>query len=171
MKIIVNIGVFMGACQKWRQKIKNSGFRLTVPRQSVIAVLEKSEGHLSAEDIYMAVHPTNRDIGLTTIYRTLDLLEETGIVTKFDFGHGKSKYELSEEYGNKKHHHHLLCIKCRKIIDYSDFFDEELEYIREATIGLKKKYNFEICNHMINFYGMCPDCKKETRRKGDRLQN
>ena len=159
MKTIVNIGEAMSYCHKWRQRIKNCGFRLTAPRQAIIDVLEKSEDHLSAEDIYMKVHPTNRDIGLTTIYRTLDLLEETGIVSKFDFGHGRAKYELSEEYGDKKHHHHLLCMKCRKIIDYSNFFVEELEYIKKATIGLKKKYNFEICNHMINFYGICPECK------------
>jgi Fur family transcriptional regulator, ferric uptake regulator len=145
---------------KYGQKIKSCGFRLTVPRQAIIDILDKIEGHLSAEDIYMKLHAGHPDIGLTTIYRTLDLLEQTGIVMKFDFGHGRAKYELAEEYSKKKHHHHhLLCTKCNKVLDYSDFLGEELEYIKKAENALRGKYGFDITGHTISFYGVCPDCR------------
>jgi Fur family transcriptional regulator, ferric uptake regulator len=160
MKIVIKIGVGMGQCHKWGQKIKSCGFRLTVPRETIISILSKTDKHLSADEIYMQAHTENPDIGLTTVYRTMDLLEQTGIVIKFDFGHGKAKFELTDEYGDKKHHHHLLCTKCRKVIDYADFQKEELEYIKKVESGLKRKYGFEINAHMINFYGICPDCKK-----------
>lgn len=149
----------MRQCSRWGQKLRGFGFRLTVSREAIIDILANTNEHLSAEDIYMAVHPQYPAIGLTTIYRTLELLEQTGIVSKFDFGHGRAKYELSEEYGNKKHHHHLICKRCGKIVDYSDFLDAELEYIKITEQGLKKKYNFDIKDHLIHFYGICPECK------------
>ena len=149
----------MKQCHKWGQKIKNSGFRLTAPREAILDVLSNTDKHWGADEIYMEVHSEHPEIGLTTIYRTLELLEQTGIIVKFEFGHGRAKYELTEEYSEKKHHHHLLCIKCRKIIDYSDFVNEELEYIKKVEKGLTRKYRFNISNHMINFYGVCPDCK------------
>jgi Fur family transcriptional regulator, ferric uptake regulator len=149
----------MGCCRDSGEKIKSCGFRLTASREAIISIVENNEGHLGADDIYMMIHQKHPEIGLTTVYRTLDLLEHTGIVLKFDFGHGRAKYELAEEYSEKKHHHHLLCTKCRKIVDYSDFFDEELEYIGKAERGLKEKYGFDIRSHKINFYGICPECK------------
>lgn len=140
----------MRYCHKWGQKLKGFGFRLTAPREAILEVLTNTDKHLSAEDIYMAIHPDNPAIGLTTIYRTLELLEQKGIV---------SKYELTEKHSNKKHHHHLICKKCRKIIDYTDFINEEKEYIKKAETGLENKYEFDIDNHFIRFYGTCPDCK------------
>ncbi|MBN2739210.1 MAG: transcriptional repressor [Spirochaetales bacterium] len=149
----------MRHCHKWGQKFQDYGFRLTVSREAILEVLSNSNTHLSAEDIYLAVHSGNPAIGLTTIYRTLELLEHTGIVSKFEFGHGRAKYELAEEFSNKKHHHHLICKKCRKVIDYEDFITEEKEYITKAEIGLQNKYGFDIDNHIIHFYGICPECK------------
>jgi len=150
----------MRQCNKWGEKFQSYGFRLTASRKVGLKVIINTDGHLSAEDIYMAVHLDNPSIGLTTIYRTLELLEQTGIVSKFKFGHGRAKYELSEEYSNKKHHHHLICKKCRKIVDYSDFVEEEKKYINKAVVGLQNKYGFEIDEHLIRFYGTCPDCQK-----------
>jgi Fur family ferric uptake transcriptional regulator len=149
----------MKHCHQWGQTLKGRGFRLTVAREAIIHVLERTDAHVSAEDIYMAVHPEYPAIGLTTIYRTLDLLQQTGIISKFEFGHGRAKFELSEKYSSKKHHHHLICRRCRKIIDYSDFINEEIDYIQKTEEGLKKKYNFDISDHEINFYGLCEACK------------
>ena len=149
----------MRYCHKWGQKLQGYGFRLTASREAILEVLTNTDKHLSAEDIYMTVHLKYPAIGLTTIYRTLELLEQTGIVSKFEFGHGRAKYELSEEYSNKKHHHHLICKKCRKIVDYTDFIKKEREYINKAEAGLQNKYGFDIDDHLIHFYGTCPDCK------------
>ncbi|MBN1797634.1 MAG: transcriptional repressor [Spirochaetales bacterium] len=152
-------GENMGRGYKWGQKLAGHGFRLTAAREAILDVLSSTNEHVSAEDIYMTVHADNPRIGLTTIYRTLELLEQTGIICKFEFGHGRAKYELSEANSHKKHHHHLICKKCRKIIDYTEFAKAEREYIQKAETGLEKKYRFTIDDHLIHFYGICPECK------------
>ena len=145
---------------RWREKLQNHGFRLTVAREIIIETLGNTNEHLSAENIYMTVHPKHPAIGLTTIYRTLEILTQMGIVSKFEFGHGRAKYELSEEYGNKNHHHHLICKKCHKIIDYFEFIQDEIDFIKKTEQGLTQKYKFDIDSHLIRFYGFCPECKK-----------
>jgi Fur family ferric uptake transcriptional regulator len=126
----------------------------------ILDVLSKTDEHLSAEEIYMAVHKTYSAIGLTTVYRTLELLVQTGIVFKFDFGDGRARYELSESPGSIGHHHHLVCTGCRRIIDYTDFIAEEKELLKRTESGLAKKYHFLISNHLIQFYGLCEACRK-----------
>lgn len=145
---------------RWGQKLVNSGFRKTRAREVILDALSDTDKHLSAEDIYMKIHPEYPAIGLTTIYRTLDLLEQNGIIDKFDFGHGRAKFELSEEYSDKIHHHHLICKKCSKILDYSEFLDTEKVYIISTEKELEKKHGFTIDKHLIHFYGTCPECKK-----------
>ena len=143
----------------WHGKMRGCGYRLTVPRQAILDVLSKTSKHLSAEDIYLSVHKVYPAIGLTTVYRTLELLVQTGMVFKFDFGDGRGRYELSEGPKSIGHHHHLVCTSCRRIIDYKDFIDEEIELLKKTEKGLSKKYNFRITNHLIQFYGLCEECQ------------
>jgi Fur family ferric uptake transcriptional regulator len=140
-------------------KLKGCGHRLTIPRQAILDVLSKTREHLSAEDIYFEVHKVHPAIGLTTVYRTLELLVQTGMVFKFDFGDGRARYELSESPKGIGHHHHLVCTGCRRIIDYTDFIDEEIELLKKTEKGLSEKYNFKITNHMIQFHGLCRKCR------------
>jgi len=113
---------------------------------------------MSAKEIYAALYKLYPGIGLTTIYRTLDLLERIGLINKFSVGDGQNRYEFKS--GKKKeHHHHLVCTKCGKIIDYSDFVDEELKLVKKTEEILAKKYNFSIKDHNIEFLGLCEKCK------------
>jgi len=137
------------------------GYRFTNPRRAVLDVLNSTQGHLSAEDVYFEVHTHYPSIGLATVYRTLELLERMGLLLKFDFGDKRARYELSEDPGGSRHHHHLVCTGCGRIIDYTDFVAEEKELLKKAESGLSKKYNFVINNHVINFYGRCEKCKNE----------
>jgi len=130
-----------------------------MPRQAILEVLSNTEEHLSAEEIYLAVHKIYPNVGLTTVYRTLELLVDMGLVFKFDFGDKRARYELSQGPMSKKHHHHLVCTNCGRIIDYTDFIDEEKELLRRTEAGLSKKYNFKITNHLIQFYGLCEECQ------------
>jgi len=130
-----------------------------MPRQAILEVLSNTEEHLSAEEIYLAVHKIYPNVGLTTVYRTLELLVDMGLVFKFDFGDKRARYELSQGPTSKKHHHHLVCTNCGRIIDYTDFIDEEKELLRRTEAGLSKKYNFKITNHLIQFYGLCEECQ------------
>ncbi len=147
-------------CQ-WRKRLKGRGYRLTISREAIINALRSTDKHLSAEDIYLTLHSKYPEIGLTTIYRTLELLDQMGIISKFDFGDSRARYELSGDYGNKAHHHHLICTNCLKIIDYTDFIDDELELLNKTQKELSGKYNFDITGHLIRFYGLCDECKEE----------
>lgn len=144
----------------WHRRFSGLGYRLTAPRRAVMEVLSKSSGHPSAEEIFLEVHKIYPEIGLTTVYRTLELLVEAGLASKFDFGDGRARYELSEETEGITHHHHLVCKSCGRIIDYTDFIEEEMELIKRTEEGLSKKFNFKINNHTIQFHGLCDRCRK-----------
>jgi Fur family ferric uptake transcriptional regulator len=151
-----------GTGPPWLQgKFRGCGYRLTVPRQAILDVLSKTIKHLSAEDIYLEVHKVYPAIGLTTVYRTLELLVRTGLVFKFDFGDGRARYELSEGPKSIGHHHHLVCTGCGRIVDYTDFINEEIELLKQTEKGLSRKYKFKITNHLIQFYGLCYRCKNK----------
>lgn len=144
----------------WDRKFKESHHRLTKPRKAILDVLNKTGDHLSAEEVYQKVYDIYPAIGLTTVYRTLELLVQIGLVLKFDFGDGRARYELNVGLDVKKgHHHHLICTNCHRIIDYTEFIDDEVELLKKTEKGLSRKYNFEIHNHIIAFYGLCDRCR------------
>ena len=132
---------------------------MTLPRRIILDLLSKSEGHLLAKDIYIKINNKFPDIGLTTVYRTLDLLVQKGMINKFDLGEGQSRYELAWDF--KEHHHHLVCTECGKMIDYNDFIIDEIKFFDGIQKFLSKKYNFTIKNHEVYFYGICNSCKKQ----------
>ncbi|MBD3426858.1 MAG: transcriptional repressor [Candidatus Omnitrophica bacterium] len=144
----------------WHRRFKGLGYRITIPRKAIMEVLHRTKKHLSAEDIYMEVHNLYPQVGLTTVYRTLELLTEMGLVSKFDFGDGRARYELVSD-PKEDHHHHLICTRCKRVINYSEFIDEELEFLKRAEKGLSEKYNFDIKNHVFQFYGLCDRCKNK----------
>ena len=144
-----------------RGRVKGFGFRLTLGRDAVLDVLSRTEDHLSAEDIYIRVHETYPAIGLTSVYRTLDMLVNIGLVYKFDFGDGRARFELAEGPKGKDHHHHLVCTGCGRIVNYRDFIDEEVALLKKTEEGLSEKHNFAITNHLIQFYGLCEDCRNK----------
>jgi len=146
----------------WQNKFKGCGYRITVSRIAILDILTKTNEHLSAEDIYMKVHPDYPAIGLTTIYRTLELLVNLGMIYKFDFGDGKARYELADGPKGIQHHHHLVCTSCGRVIDYTDFIQDEVDLLKKIENGLSKKYNFKIKNHLIQFYGLCDKCNTDS---------
>lgn len=145
----------------WHGRFRGCGYRLTIPRQAILDVLSKTTQHLSAEDVYSQVRKVYPNVGLTTVYRTLELLVQLGLVFKFDFGDGRARYELSEGPKGVRHHHHLVCTSCSRVIDYTDFIDDEIELLNQTEKGLSAKFNFKITNHLIQFYGLCDKCKRK----------
>ncbi|MBN1349590.1 transcriptional repressor [candidate division KSB1 bacterium] len=143
----------------WQNRLFGAGYRLTAPREIVIDILIETDNHLSVEDIYVKALKINPSIGLATVYRTLDLFAQIGIAQKFDFGDGKARYELTDN-PKKDHHHHLICIRCKAIIDYSDFMKEELRLMDKTQAALSQKHQFKIMHHTIHFYGICEKCRK-----------
>lgn len=142
-------------------KFKDCGYKITLGRQAILDILHKANKHLSAEDIYLKVHEVYPSVGLTTVYRTLDVLQNLGLIIKHDFGDGRARFELSQGEKGDDHHHHLVCKNCNHVIDYKEFIDQELELLKEIEKELSKKYNFNITSHLIQFYGLCEKCSSK----------
>ena len=130
-------------------------YKLTPQRRLILEVfLENEDAHLSAEEVFMLIQKKDENIGLATIYRTLDLFEELEVLHKLNFGDGRSRYELNKSEKNHHHHHHLICLECNEIMEVKDDLLQKLE----ETI--EEEHNFKILDHRVKFYGYCPCCKR-----------
>lgn len=139
---------------KLKEDLKAKGYKLTPQRRSIVDSIIENEGkHLTAEEIYDHVKQDCPEIGLATIYRTIILLEEMGILSRLDLGDGISRYELVHDEENHQHHH-LICTNCGKVMEVEGDLLEELEH------NIEKKYRFQIKNHSVKFYGICEECSK-----------
>ena len=132
--------------------------RWTNPREEIFDLLMKSQQHLSAKEVYGLLHPSNSVIGIATIYRTLDLLENAGLLRKIRCWDGQVRYEYRRG-DQSDHHHHLICTDCGKILNYRDFEKEELDLVRKTEEILASKYRFLARDHNIEFLGLCEDCQ------------
>ena len=101
----------------FKEKLKAKGCKLTLQRRSVLDVLiEHATEHLSTEEIYGEVKKKYPEIGLATVYRTVQLFEEMGIVDRLNFDDGCSRFELASEQ-SVHHHHHLICEVCNRVFE------------------------------------------------------
>lgn len=134
--------------------IKENGHKLTPQRRYIIEIMMKNnQEHWSTEEIYDEVKKVCPEIGIATVYRTIQMLEELDLLTKHHFSEGCSRYEFTDE--TKDHnHHHIVCTKCGKVMEIQDTYFDELERHIQDDI------NFNITNHTVTFYGVCKDCKE-----------
>ena len=132
--------------------------RWTGPRDRVFNVLVRTAQHLTAKDIFAILRKTSPNIGLTTIYRTLGLLDKAGLVGRVATQRGEARFEYRRG-DQSDHHHHLICTICSKIVNYRDFENEELELVRRTEERLARKHGFLIRDHTIEFLGVCEDCR------------
>jgi Fur family ferric uptake transcriptional regulator len=139
-------------------QVKDHCSRWTVPREEIFNILVQSQQHLSVKDIYASLGPTDPEVGLTTVYRTLDLLDRAGLIRKINMADGTALFEYKRGDGSD-HHHHLICTGCGKILNYRDFEKEELDLVRKTEDALAQKYRFLIREHSIEYIGLCPDCR------------
>jgi len=151
--------VVIRPAHKWKRQFRGRGSRWTAPREAILNLLSKTSEHLSAKEIYQNLFRIYPGIGLTTVYRTLDLLERMGYLNKIPLSSGENKYELITD-SEESHHHHLICTQCGKIIDYSDFVEEELELIKRTEQKLQKMHGFKITDHNFEFFGICKQCQE-----------
>jgi Fur family transcriptional regulator, ferric uptake regulator len=139
---------------KLRENLKEKGYKLTPQRRAIVDMIINSEGkHLTAEEIYDLVKVDCPEIGLATVYRTIVLLEELGIICKLDLGDGCARYELIHDEESHQHHH-LVCSNCGKVIEVEGDLLESIEQ------NIEKKYEFRIQNHSLKFFGLCSECCK-----------
>lgn len=123
---------------------------MTSQRVAVLKVL-RAKGHpLSPQEIHGELKTAACD--LATVYRSLRLLEEMGMVRRYDFGDRIARYELLSE-GDDGHHHHLVCTCCHGIVELDECFGEDLEKRIVAKSGFKS------VTHKLEFFGVCPACQ------------
>lgn len=139
-----------------------NGYKLTSQREIILRVLlENEEDHLSAEGVFMLVKKKFSEIGLATVYRTLELLAELHIVEKMNFGDGVARYDLRGE-GHEHMHHHLICDVCGSLQEIKD------DWLFELEQRLEREYGFKVSDHRLDFtgtYQACSsgECKKECK--------
>jgi Fur family peroxide stress response transcriptional regulator len=134
-------------------KLKESDFRLTPQRLAILKILASSDEHPSVERIYEKVKSKFPTTSLATVYKTISLLKELNEVLELGFPDGSNRYD-----GNKPTPHpHVICIKCKKIVD------PDLSGLADMTSELKKETGFKIINHRLDFFGICPSCQKKYK--------
>lgn len=139
-------------------RLKEKGLKVTQQRLLVLSALAENSGsHMTAEDIYERIIMDYPEIGLATVYRTLQLLLEMQLVDRINLDDGCVRYEIGHLFaGDMKHnHHHLICRTCGKVIPFEDDFLDELERHIERTTG------FCVQDHELKFFGKCKVCAKE----------
>jgi len=134
------------------EKLKKQGYRITPQRIAILKIFTESEDHPSVEQVYERVKIDFPMTSLATVYKTVILLKEEGEVLELGFANGSSHYDANKPYP----HAHLICVKCQKIID------PEIELFNELPRELAQKYGFQIVNHRVDFYGICPQCQMKT---------
>ena len=130
------------------KKCIDKGVKLTDQRKIIAKVMSESNDHPDVDELYKRVSKIDTKISIATVYRTVKLFEETGILTKHEFKGGKARYEEL----NESHHDHLIDIKSGEIIE---FVDEEIEKLQKKVAD---KYGYNLVDHKLELYGI----KKKT---------
>ncbi|MBU5254923.1 Fur family transcriptional regulator [Tissierella praeacuta] len=135
-------------------KLQKEGYKLTTQRRAILnTIVDNYEEHLSCDEIYNIVKKEYPDLGIATVYRTLQLFEKLNIVYKLNFDDGCSRYELSTDSENH-HHHHLVCLNCGKVTEV------KLDLLEALEEEIESEGQFTIVDHNVKFYGYCSECKK-----------
>ncbi len=126
------------------QKCIATGVKLTEQRKIIAKVMSEANDHPDVDELYNRVSKIDSKISIATVYRTVKLFEEAGIVTKHEFKGGKARYEEL----NESHHDHLIDIKTGEIIE---FVDDEIEKLQKKVA---EKYGYELVDHKLELYGV-----------------
>jgi len=133
--------------------LKSNNLKFTAQREAILKTLYDHPNHFTPENLYLLVKENYPQLntGITTIYRTLNLLEENKLATSLSFGTQGKKFEL----GNKPHHDHMICEICGNIVEFED------PQIESRQQEIAKKHGFKLTDHLMQLYGICKECQKK----------
>jgi len=131
-------------------ELRNHNYKITPQRRAVVKAITASRGGLSPAALHEKLKQTAPDIGLVTIYRTLEILAELDLICELHNCSGNRCYTS----GTLQHHHHLICSGCGKVVDFSGYHLEQLEE------SLSRDSGFRIQSHLLEFVGLCQACQK-----------
>lgn len=140
---------------KLKQIVKERGLKYTKQRESIFETILESHEHLNAEEIYKRVSEEfpDQNIGIATVYRALSFLEEAGLVNSITLSKESKKFEPNYD----RHHDHLICIKCNKIVEFND------ERIEKRQEKIAKEKGFTLTHHVMYLYGVCSTCVEKSK--------
>lgn len=138
----------------FQSAIKDKNLRMTHQRQLIMRVLEDSREHLDAENIFDLVRQQDPRISLATVYRTLALFKELGLVNEHKLGEDHSHFETAQEVP----HYHFTCLKCRKIIEFN------VPELEETVIPLLESQGLQITEIHLIISGTCAECQASKKR-------
>lgn len=142
--------------EEFKRVLKDNKLKYTKQREILLKTLYNSDTHFTPEDLCFIIRKNNPDlnIGIATVYRTLNLLEESGLATSISFGSQGKKFELA----NKPHHDHIICKVCGKI---TEFENKEIE---KKQLEIAQKNGYELTGHLMQLYGICKKCKDKKQK-------
>lgn len=122
----------------------------TKQRKSIVEIFLSMNNHISAEELHEEVKRRGHNIGLATIYRTLNLLKDADLVEQQQFDDGRAVFEVLQP---GEHHDHIICTKCRKVVEFHN------EAIEELQRAIAREHGFELSYHTHELYGLCASCR------------
>lgn len=140
----------------WKTDLRQRGYRLTPQRQLVLEAVDALE-HATPDDILSEVRRTASGVNISTVYRTLELLEELGLVSHAHLGHGSPTYHLADRH----HHIHLVCRDCTNVIE------ADVGVVAEFTEKLRGTFGFETDMKHFAIFGRCADCAAKAERSAE----
>jgi len=134
----------------FHEHIKRSGLKRTAQRDLILDVFLETEGHVSSEDLYELVKSRDTSVGFTTVYRTLKLLQESGLARDVQYYDGRTLYEHDFKHA---HHDHLICTTCGRLIE---FYSEVIENMQDE---IADRHGFRPETHSLRIFGTCRECR------------
>lgn len=131
--------------------LRTQGHKITKNRTAILEFLSNQEKPIAADEILSHIQAEHHEVNKTTIYRELFFLLEHSFIHEVELGDGKKRYELAI---NRPHHHHIVCINCKKITDIP--LEKELESIEQE---IERSTGYKLSSHMLEFFGLCKSCK------------
>ncbi len=131
--------------------IRELGLKVTTQRLQILEVVRSGPSHFTAQEVYEMISETNPEIGFATVYRFLKKLSEHQFVSEVRMGGMPARYE----WAAKKHHDHLTCTMCAKIVEFEN---EKIEDLQEK---IAFRHNFKLTHHILELYGVCGECQKK----------
>ncbi|WP_086255325.1 Fur family transcriptional regulator [Campylobacter vicugnae] len=139
--------------ERFKRVLRDNGLKYTKQREVLLQTLYNNSEHFTPEQLYLYIKERypGLNVGIATVYRSLNLLEESGMVTSISFGAQGKKFELA----NKPHHDHMICRQCGVIVEFED------QIIEKRQLVIAKEHGFQLTGHIMQLYGVCGECNKQ----------
>ncbi len=142
-----------------KELLAEKDYRFTPQREAILhVIMECQDSHLTADEIYRKTKETYPEIGIATVYRTLEIFETLGIINRLQFSEDRALYEFNPGY-HKHYHHHIICLGCGRILEFNEDLLEDIEAAVARNTG------FSIVDHSLAIYGYCSTCSEKRDHK------